>query len=312
MIDCAEHYKELSRFERTFLSELELSIAKSYEITNYRLIAGRLTEDIPVFVKEHGGSQPIDIFIDVRHREVTKLEVLGYSQFLFSLIARFVSEYLGPSLKKWSPRFFGDGALNLELFAKRRSELWVLMRDDIGTVRQGGRHQVVRRSDVQVVNVGGGQPQPESEAQPGKPPRLLHVVDERSGTGIGGYYIRLPDTAFNAYGDLLPGLDSRGVVWAGNKIEYVASDAVSAAFQYEIRLDEVVSVSVDGQLRAEGAIQLEQPLQSMFGGIYFPIPPPLEPFLVPRGDGEIRLELMSGNLIDMRTAKHWTPKEPSA
>ena len=49
--------------------------------------------------------------------------------------------------------------------------------------------------------------------------------------------------------------------------------------------------------------------QSMFGGIYLPIPPPLERFLVPSGDCEIRLELMSGNLIDMRTTKHWIPKE---
>ena len=87
------------------------------------------------------------------------------------------------------------------------------------------------------------------------------------------------------------------------------SDTVSAAFQYEIRLDEVVSVDVNGQPRAEGAIQLEQPLQSMFGCIYLPIPPPLEPFLVPSGDGEIRLELMPCNLLDMRTTKHWMPKE---
>ena len=105
------------------------------------------------------------------------------------------------------------------------------------------------------------------------------------------------------------GLDSRGVVWAGNKIEYVVSDTVSAAFQYEIRLDQVVSVNLNGQPRAEGAIQLDQSLQSMFGGIYLPIPPPLERFLVPSGDCEIRLELMPGNLIDMRTAKHWMPKE---
>jgi len=257
-----------------------------------------LTEDIPVFVKEHGG-QSIEIFIDVRHSQVAKLEAVGYSSFLFSLIATFVSEFLGPSLKKWSPRFFGDGAL----------ELWVLMKDDISTVRQGGRHQVVTKSDVRVVNVGGGHPPPENEAQPGKPPRILKIVDEQSESGIGGYYIRLPDSAFNAYGDLLPDLDSRGVVWAGNKIEYVASDTVSAAFQYEIRLDEVVSVHIDGQPRAEGAIQLGQPLQSMFGGIYFPIPAVLESFLVPRDDGEIRLELMPGNLIDMRTAKHWVPRD---
>jgi hypothetical protein len=307
MIDCSTHYTDLTRFERVFLSELELNISKSYEVKNFRLIAGKLTEDIPVFVKEHGGSQPLDIFLDVRHQEIAKLEDLGYTQLLYSLIATFCREYLGPSLKKWSPRFFGDGALNLELLAKRRSELWILLKDDIGVVRKGGQRQVVTRSDVQVVNVGSGQSQPEPPS--GKPlPRILHIIDNQGATGLGGYYIRLPDTAFSAYGDLLPECESRGVVWAGNKILYVASDTVSAAFQYEIRLDEVVAAELNGVTRAEGAIQLERPLQEMYKGIYFPIPAPLEPFLVPRGDVEIRLELHC-DWIDMRTARHWAPTE---
>ena len=307
IIDCAERYEELTRFERVFLSELELNVSKSYEIQNFRLIAGKLTEDIPVFVKEHGSGQPIEIFVDVRHPEIVKLQDLGFSALLYSLIASFCREYLGPSLKKWSPRFFGDGALNLELLAKRRSELWILLKDDIGIVRKGGQKQVVTRSDVQVVTVGGGQQQP--EPQPGKPhPRIIHVIDEQGTTGLGGYYLRLPDPAFNAYGDLLPECESRGVVWAGNKIMYVASDTVSAAFQYEIRLDEVVAADVDGSPRAEGAIQLDQPLQGMYDGMYFPIPGPLERFLVPQGDAELRLELHC-DWIDMRTAKHWSAKE---
>ena len=138
-------------------------------------------------MKEHGGVQPIDIYIDVRHREVTKLEVLGYSQFLFSLIATFVREYLGPSLKKWSPRFFGDGALNLDLLAKRRSELWILLKDDIGVFRQGGRPEVVTRSDVRVVNAADAKQSQHDDdhgAEAEKPPRILQVVDESSGTGI--------------------------------------------------------------------------------------------------------------------------------
>ena len=109
MIDCTERYAELTRFERVFLSELELNVSKSYEIQNFRLIAGKLTEDIPVFIKEHGGSQPIEIFVDVRHREIAKLEPLGYGPLLWSLIGTFCREYLGPSLKKWSPRFLGTG-----------------------------------------------------------------------------------------------------------------------------------------------------------------------------------------------------------
>ena len=308
MIDCAKIYEDLTRFEMVFLAELELNISKSYEVKNFRLTPGKLTEDIPVFVKEHGGFQAMDIFVDVRHPEIAKLESLGYTQILYSLIATFCREYLGPSLKKWSPRFFGDGALNLELLAKRRSELWILLKDDIGVVQKGGRRQVVTRSDVQVVNItGGGQSEP--EPQPGRPhPRILHIVDEQGTTGLAGFYIRLLDAAFRAYGDLLPECESRGVVWAGNRILYVVSDTVSASFQYEIRLDEVAAAYVNGELRAEGAIQLNQPLQEIYGGLYFPIPDLLEVFLVPRGDDEIRVELHC-EWIDTRTARHWTPKE---
>jgi molecular chaperone HtpG len=307
MIVCSERYEDLTRFERVFLSELELNISKSYEVKNFRLIAGRLTEDIPVYVKELRASQSIDIFVDVRHQEISKLEDLGYSQLLYSLISTFCREYLGPSLKKWSPRFFGDGALNLDLLAKRRSELWILLKDDIGVVRKGGQRQVVTRSDVRVVNVGIGRSQSETHPEKARP-RILQIVDQKGDTGLKGFYIRLPDTAFSAYGDLIPECDSRGVVWAGNKILYVASDAVSAAFQYEIRLDEVVAAELNGVVRAEGAIQLTQPLQEMDEGIYFPIPEPLERFLVPQGESEIRLELHC-DWIDMRTAKHWTSKE---
>ncbi len=308
MIDIVEHYEELSRFEKVFLSELELNITKLYEVRSLRLTPGKLTEDIPVFIREPGDNQSVDIFVDVRHPEISKLQALGYTQILYSLISTFCHEYLGQSLKRWSPRFFGDGALNLDLLSKRRSELWVLLKDDIGIVRKGGQRQIVTRSDVHVVNVGGPQQAP-AQPETGKPkPRILHVVDDQGATGLRGFYIRLPDSAFRAYGDLLPECESRGVVWAGNKIEYVISDTVSAAFRYEIRLDEVVATTVDGSPRAEGAAQLERPLQEMYSGLYFPIPTTLERFLVPRSDSEIRLELFC-DWFDIRTAKHWAPKD---
>ena len=169
-------------------------------------------------------------------------------------------------------------ALNLEMPAKRRNELWVLLKDDIGTIRKGGQRQVVTSSDVQIVNVGGGgSAQRNAEPAGNKKPRILNIIDDTGQTELGGYYIRLPETAFRAYGDLLPDCDSRGVVWAGNKILYVASDAVSASFQYEIRLDEIVAADVDGVMRAEGALALGRPFQEMYEGVYFPIPQPLEP-----------------------------------
>jgi len=309
IIDIVEPYAELTRFHKFFLSELEFNVSKSYEVRVLHILPGKLSEDIPVFVREQGKDKGLDILVDVMHPEVAKLESLGYTPILYSLVSTFCHEYLGPSLKKWSPRFFGNGALNLDLLSKRRSELWVLVKDDVGTVRKGGQKQVVTRSDVHVLDVRPGQ-DVVSQPEPAKAkPRILRIVDDDGATGIGGYYIRLPDSAFNAYGDLLPECESRGVVWAGNKIEYVVSDSVSAAFKYEIRLDQVVATMTEGgELRAEGALRLDRPLQQMFGGLYFPISPSLEPFLVPRSDMEIRLELFS-DWFDIRTAKHWTPKE---
>ena len=311
MIHCTELYGDLTRFERVFLSELELNISKSYEVKNFRLIAGNFTEDIPAFVKEHAGNKPIEIFVNVRHSEVAKLEGLGYNQLLYSLIGTFCREYLGPSLKKWSPRFFGDGALNLALLAKRRSELWILLKDDIGVIRKGGQRQLVTQEDVQIVRVSGKESRAKQESGKARRPRLLWIIDEDRKTELGGHYIRLPDTAFKAYGDLLPECDSHGVVWVGNRMTFVASDDVSAQFRYDILLDEIVAAEVDGTLRAEGVLELDRPLQEMYEGVYFPIPTVLERYLVPVGEQEIRLELHC-EWIDMRTAELWEAAEVDA
>ncbi|MDL2279917.1 ATP-binding protein [Desulfovibrio sp. OttesenSCG-928-G11] len=317
MIDIIEPYVDLTRFHKLFLSELELNINKSYAVHSVNFLPGKLTEDIPIFVREHGKEKKIDILVDVKHQEIAKLESLGITSIFYSLVSTFCHEYLGPSLKKWSPRFFGNGALNLEFLSKRRSELWILVKDDVGIVHKGGQKQVVTRSDVHVVDVRPSSAEHSAStqfvsAQPGQPKaksRILKIVDDDGATGISGYYIRMPDSAFNAYGDLLPDCESRGVVWAGNKIEYVISDTISAAFKYEIRLDLVVAATTNsGEARAEGAIPLDRPLQQMFDGLYFPIPALLEPFLVPDTNSEIRLELFT-NWFDTRTAKRWTSKE---
>ena len=301
VVDCVEVYDELTTFERVFLSEVERNIMRSYEIRDFDLIAGKLTEDIPSFVKEKGGKGRVEIIVDIRHAEITKLKDLGLNDLVYSLISIFCREYIGPALKKWSPRFFGDGALNLELFARRRSELWVLVKDDIGVVRKGGQRQVVSQKDVAVLNVAN---QEETEVDAKNPRRLLLIVDEDARTGLGGYYIRLPSWAFDAYGDLVPDCDTRGVVWTGNRVTFVASDGVSAQFQYDIRLDEIVGVGVDGVLRAEGALELDRTPQSLFGGLYFPIPTELTGFLVPSGAEEIRLDLHC-EWVDMRSRQLW-------
>ena len=302
IIDCTEVYESLSQFERIFLSEIEQDVLRSYEVNNFNVVAGCLTEDVPAFVRERSGGQSIEILVDVRHSEVQKLEKLGLRPITYSLISRFCREYLGPSLKKWSPRFFGDGAINLELFARRRSELWILVKDDIGVVRKGGQRQIFTRQDVVVVNVTDKRPQ--SEVNEIRKHRILNIVDDDKITGLAGFYIRLPDRAYDAYGDLVSGCDSNGVVWAGNMITFVASDGVSAQFQYQIRLDEIVATEINGTVRVTGAMELDRPRQEMFAGLYFSIPSSLEQFLVPRGEDEIRLNLDT-EWIDMRTGKLW-------
>ena len=309
VIECSEVYENLELFERIFLSEVEQNVSRAYEIKNFSLIGGKLTENIPALVRERTGKQTLEIFVDIKHAEVTKLKELGANALLYSLISIFCREYIGPSLKKWSPRFFGDGAINLELFSRRRSDLWVLVKEDIGVVRRGGHRQVVTSKDVAVINVTDQGSPTVNREEPKH--RLLLIIDEESVTDFAGYYIRLPGWAFDAYGDLLAGCDSHGVVWIGNKMTFVGSDEVSAQFQYEIRLDEIVAVDVGGRSRAEGALELDRPLQEMFGSIYFPIPKALEAFLVPKDSEEIRLDLHC-EWIDMRTRKLWEAEKPAA
>ena len=304
VVDCVEVYENLTLFERVFLSETERNIVRAYEVRDFDLIAGKLTEDIPAFVKESSRRGPVEVIVDVRHVEVTKLEALGLSPLVYSLMSMFCSHYVGPALKKWSPRFFGDGSLNLELFAKRLSELWVLVKDDIGVVRKGGQRQVVTQQDVVVIDVAN---QDATQMDTETPYRLLLIVDEDARTNLSGHYIRLPDWAFDAFGDLVLACDTRGVVWVGNRITFVASDGVSAQFQYDIRLDEMVAVDVGGAMRAEGALELTRPPQALFGGLYIPIPLELTRFLVPSGNGEIRLDLHC-EWVDMRTRQLWEAK----
>ena len=61
MIDCVEHYSDMNLFEKIFLSNLELTISRSYEVEDFRLIPGKLTEDIPVFLKERDGGRTLEV-----------------------------------------------------------------------------------------------------------------------------------------------------------------------------------------------------------------------------------------------------------
>jgi hypothetical protein len=300
-IECEEVYDGLSRFEKAFLSELEHTILSGFDVSAVTLVPGRLTEDVPVYAPETAAAE-LSIFVDVRHSEVTKLEKLGVTPLFMSMVAAFCREYLGDTLRSRSPKFFGSGAVNVDWLAKRRSELWVLLTDDIEVLTRGTKREVVRASDVQVVHAGEpASPAVEVSAETSRKPKLVRIDGTEDFAHLFGYYLRIPDTATIAYGDVIQQCDSRGAVWAGNKVMFVASDAISTAFQFEVRLDRLIAT---GGGSAGGAIELERPLQALFEGLYFPVPDSLEPFLVPAEGQEIRIEVRC-DWIDFTSARAW-------
>lgn len=310
-IECAEVYSNLSRFEKAFLSELEHTIVSGYDVSAATLVPGRLTEDVPVFSPETSTSE-LTIYVDVRHAEIVKLEGLGITSLFFSMVSAFCREYLGATLRGRSPKFFGSGAVNLDFLAKRRSEMWVLLTDDIEVLTQSTKREVVRTSDVQVVQAGQPGVEP-SEAPPGAEPRepkLVRIEGSAEFAHLFGYYLRIPNSATIAYGDVIQQCDSRGAVWAGNKILLVASDSISTAFELEVRLDHIISP--DGVSGPAGdAAELTRPLQGLFGGLYFPVPESLEPYLVPTESKEVRIEVRC-DWIDFTSARAWEAQPSSA
>ena len=137
-VELKEEYAGLSRFEKGFLGELTETISDVYQVNDVRLTPGRFTEDIPVHIpnpKSIAGPQ-MQIWVDTRHEEVAKLKQLGMSSLFRSMVSAFCREYLGPTLRSRSPKFFGSGALNLDWLAERRSETWLLMTEDIAVVNR--------------------------------------------------------------------------------------------------------------------------------------------------------------------------------
>ena len=294
-VECIETYQDPTRFEKLFLAELEETILSSFEVQSAELVPGRLSEDIPVYALEDEGV--LTIFVDVRHEEVTKLKRLGLSSLFRSLVSVFCREYLGPTLRAHSPKFFGSGAINLDFLSKRRSELWILVSKDVQVFSHGTQRQVVRAGDVQVVHAGVPVQQPE---EINREPKLVRIEGGVDFAGLFGYYLRIPRTTTVAYGDVIQQLEDRAAIWGGNKITLFASDGISTAFQFEVRLDQLITLA-EGNT---GATPLERPVQSLFGGLYFPIPPVLEGHLVPVSSQEIRIEVHC-EWTDYSTARSW-------
>lgn len=314
-IECGEEYADLTIFEKAFLSELEQTIVSAYDVESTRLIPGRLTEDVPVYSPPSKNSE-LTIYVDVRHSEITKLERLGINALFFSMVAAFCREYLGATLRSRSPKFFGSGALNLDWLAKRRSELWVLMTDEIEVLSRGTQRQIVRSSDVAVVHAGGPSAggangddgSSEADGGHGREPKLVRIEGSDEFQTLSGYYLRIPNSTYVAYGDVIQQCDTRGSVWAGNKIVLVASDAISTAFQFEVRLDRIITTAGDTGVVVGGAAEITRPLQALFNGLYFPIPEELESFLVPGGSQEIRIEVRC-DWIDFSSARAWEARD---
>lgn len=320
-IECAERYEHLSLFERAFMSELEMTINASYDVTGLALIPGRLTEDVPVFALGSTSSK-LTVYVDVRHPEITKLEQLGLGGVFYSLVAAFAREYLGTVLRGRSPKFFGSGAVNLDFLAKRKSELWILATGDVEVVQRGTQREVVTQSDVHVIRVGGGggatvavgstEGVPDDQQPPeGRLPKLVRIDGVEEFAALSGYYLRIPKTAASVYGEVIQQCEGRGAVWAGNKIMLIASDLVSTAFQFEVRLDELITTGGSDGRVAGGAVELDQPIQGLFDGLYFPIPSELEPFLVPADGREVRIEVRC-DWIDFTSARAWEPATADA
>ena len=310
-VELLEEYIDLSRFEKAFLAELSETISNVYQVTKVTLMPGSLTEDIPIYVANPSasGTSTLRIFVDVRHEDVAKLGRLGISSLFRSMVSVFCREYLGPTLRSRSPKFFGSGAVNLDWLASHRSETWVLLTDDIVVVNRAVRRQVVTASDVRVIAASPGtgviQPDPTEE---GTEPKLVRIVGAGNDfIGLDRYYLRIPNSASQAYGDVIIASDDYGAVWMGNKILLLASDGISSAFQFEVRLDQLLLTS-DAKSLSQGAVTVQGSIQQLYGGLYFPIPTEVEQHLVPVGDQEIRIEVLC-DWLDFASSRSWEARD---
>ena len=309
-VECKEKYEDLSRFEKAFLGELAETITDLYQMRNVLVMPGSLTEDIPVFVANPSASKntPLRIYIDSRHAEVEKLAQLGMTSLFRSMVSAFCREYLGPSLRTRSPKFFGSGAINFDWLAKHRSEEWILLSDDIAVVSRAVRRQVVTAADVQVVVASPKEEDPLPTGNiSGTQPKLVKIEGGNEFESLEGYYLRIPNSASEAYGDVIVDSDDRGAVWTGNRILLVASDAISTAFQFEVVLDRLL-VAAGSESLSQGAVVLQRPIQQLFRGLYFPIPTALEEHLVPVDDKKICIEV-NCDLLDFAGSRAWKARE---
>ena len=311
-VECKEEYTDLSRFEKAFLGELSETITDGYHVRDVKLTPGCLTEDIPVLVTNAASraGTPIHVYIDTRHPEVLKLSRLGMTSLFRSMVSAFCREYLGPTLRSRSPKFFGNGAVNLDWLVEHQSEAWILLTGDIAVVNRTARPQVVTASDIQVITISpeAGAQSPDSRDVRAEP-KLVKIEGGEDFGEHNGYYLRIPNGATSAFGDVIVDCDDRGAIWMGNRVSLVASDAISTAFHFDIQLGRLLVTTGTGLL-SHGAVELDRRIQQLFKGLYFPVPSELEEYLIPVGDQEIHIKVQC-DLVDFAGLRGWEAREES-
>ena len=138
-----------------------------------------------------------------------------------------------------------------------------------------------------------------------KLPKLLRIVDQTTLTGLDGYYLRIPESAAIAFGEIIQNLPSFLAVWFANRVTWQVSDMKSTAFLFDVTLDRLIAAK-----DAHGAIEMPPSrMQKYKGQIYFFIPEVLSPYLVPRSETDaFRIEVKP-ELVDLTRSRSWTARD---
>lgn len=328
LLECLEVYDKLDRFEKTIVSELDYVIRKLFNPPSYKFVTGKLSLDAPIYWSNKQESGKAIVFLDTRHGEFQKLKPLGYSTLLTSMIEAFCREYLSDTLKRQSTKFFGTGAVDFDSYSKSHIELWELLASDIEISRisspntnksakagyrgGGARISVMKSSDISQVTItqdeGVKEEVEESESKKISP-KILQIIDETKNTGLEGYYIKLPQTATNAFGDLIKTFPSFVVVWFANRITWQISDLQSSAFLFDMTLDKIITTTSDGKL-SYGSEELNTlKIHSFSNSLYLFVPIAIVDYIIPKDNkNPIKLEIRH-ELVDIEGARSWAAKE---
>jgi len=89
--------------------------------------------------------------------------------------------------------------------------MWVLLTNDIEVLTRSTKREVVRPSDVQVVHAGvpsegGGETSGTPES---REPKLVRIDGSEEFSHLFGYYLRIPNSAAIAYGDVIQQCDCK-------------------------------------------------------------------------------------------------------